>query len=323
MNFRDALIAQTKQHKTISVAEYMRACVQEYYATATPFGAAGDFITAPEISQIFGEIIGAWVAQAWLDAGSPQASIVELGGGRGTLMKDALRATKGVPQFHASTNVIMVESSPALAQMQMDALTAAHPRVSKQTAIEPLPNQPVFFIANEFFDALPIEQTIDGVPRMIMWDEDFGFRFQDSGQGEIREYCPAAEAIMHTICAHIKARGGALIAADYGYAKAVSGDTLQAVKNHRFVGAFESAGEADLTAHVNFEALMQIATTHGLQARLQTQGGFLQENGAELRAEALCRHADKPQQNNIIQGLERLMQPDKMGELFKVLAVWA
>ncbi len=325
MSLTEKLKKRLATEKFISVAEYMSACLLDpefgYYATRTPFGTKGDFITAPEISQIFGEIIGAWVASAWQSAGNPEASIVELGGGRGTLMHDALRATKNVPHFHARTQVVMVEASPALAKQQQEILRDAHPNTTTQTALLPLPERSCFFIANEFFDALPIEQTINGKLRRIVWDG--AFKFENLGQGEIMERCPEAKAIMQQICGHLKAHGGALIVADYGYTKAAPGETLQAVKNHAYVDVLATPGEADLTAHVNFEALATIAKRHQLHTRLQTQGDFLHENAAEFRAAALCKGRDAGQQAEIVQGLERLMAPHQMGELFKVMTILA
>lgn len=321
-NLRDRLKARIDAEGFISVADYMQACVQTYYATQQPFGVQGDFTTAPEISQIFGEIIGAWVAHAWLTSGMSQAAMVELGGGRGTLMKDALRATQTVSQFHERIQVVMVESSVALAKLQRETLAGAHPRVSSQTGIDPLPPCPCFFIANEFFDALPIEQTVQAEVRKIIWEHE-SFAFNAAQTGTIRERCPPAETLMQRLCAHLKTYGGALLAADYGHTKTRSGDTLQAVKNHRYIDIFACPGEADITAHVNFETLAAIATNQGLTVEVLTQGAFLQRHGAKLRLAALCKHADQAQQDQIVQGLERLMAPEQMGELFKVLLVVA
>lgn len=327
-------------HKSqISVAEYMELCNTHYYATRDPFGTQGDFTTAPEISQIFGELIGAWLAQTWHQLGSPKAVMCEAGGGRGTLMKDVLRATRNLPQFHDAIRVVMVETSPVLEALQRKALGASSeergsnrlsslaPRTLAPIEWHPnlnnLPSLPLLLVANEFLDALPIEQEVhtkEGWQQRHILMRDNTLSFSPVGD-RIRESSPACLAVMKQICDHIKRFGGAALFIDYGYNTAAEGDTLQALKNHKFHNPLETPGEADLTAHVNFGALQQAAIAMKLHGYYTTQGEFLRRLGAELRATALCKNTNHESRATILQGLERLVSPEQMGELFKVLCV--
>ncbi len=296
----------------------MEACNTHYYATRDPFGTAGDFTTAPEISQIFGELTGAWLADSWARLGAPKAVVCEIGPGRGTLMKDMLRATRNVPQFHASIRVRMIETSPALTALQRKTLNGAHVDIQWKTSLHDLPSLPLLLVANEFFDALPIHQFMhNGQERRIGLKGDAFCWLQ---QGIVtREVSPASLAVMQAIAAHIKAYEGAALIVDYGYRQAQQNDTLQALKNHTFHNPLETPGEADLTAHVDFGALEKQA--QGLKTHYTTQGEFLRRLGAELRAAALCATANSEQRTTILSGLERIVAPSQMGELFKVLSV--
>lgn len=332
------------QSGSISVADYMELALAHpehgYYRKQDPLGARGDFITAPEISQIFGEMIGVWAAQAWMQMGGGPISLVELGPGRGTLMADALRATKKAPEFHDSITVHMVETSPTLAHAQYLKLRNEHPRIEWLDSVEQLPDSPSIIIANEFFDALPIKQfvmTDDGVrERRVAWNEQTqefmfsegpaGLQLAKSGQtippGTVMEQCPAARSIMRTLSARLKRHHGAAIIIDYGYLGDAHHDTLQALKSHQFHPVLKEPGEADLTAHVDFSTLMGIARDEGLQTGpLMNQGEFLVRMGAELRLEQLLKHAAPAQRDPLISGLNRLISPQAMGELFKVMAV--
>lgn len=326
------------------MADYMEACNTHYYATRDPFGTQGDFTTAPEISQIFGELIGAWLASAWQQLGNPKAVLCEVGPGRGTLMKDILRATRNVPQFHASIRVRMIETSPTLTALQRKTLNNAHGDIEWKTSLDDLPSLPLLLVANEFFDALPIHQFLqNGEERRIGLKEDTFCWLQEGAV--TREASPASLAVMQVIARHIKTHSGAALVVDYGYdtrhrepeAKQSSftdkldrvvanaprdngnRDTLQALKNHQFVDILSTPGEADLTAHVDFGALQQQAV--GLRTHYTTQGEFLRRLGAELRAATLCKNASSEQQKTILSGLERIVAPSQMGELFKVLAI--
>ncbi len=327
----------------ISIADYMALALGHpehgYYIKRDPLGARGDFITAPEISQIFGEMIGLWCAQVWAQLGGGPISIVELGPGRGTLMADFLRATKSATQFHESITIHMVETSPTLAHAQYIALRDQHPRIEWLDSVEQLPKNRTLIIANEFFDALPIKQyvmTEAGMrERRVTWDEAadaFEFTLAEPGlmlaksgtqipTGTIMEHSPASRSVMRQLTAHVHAHGGAGLIIDYGYLGEAHHDTLQALKNHLFHPVLADPGEADITAHVDFSTLMSIAQDGGnYVAPLINQGEFLVRMGAQLRLEMLLRNANAAQRSNLITGLERLVSPQAMGELFKVMA---
>ena len=337
---RDKIIAEGP----ISIADYMALALSHpehgYYKKQDPFGARGDFITAPEISQIFGEMIGVWSAEIWRQMGGGSLSIVELGPGRGTLMADLLRATKKVPELHDSLTIHMVETSPVLAHAQYVRLRDVHPRIEWLDDVSELPENKTIIIANEFFDALPIRQfvmTADGVrERRVDWhseSQEFyyvfgaqGLSLAKSGQviaaGTVMEQSPVARNIMRALSQHLKEHGGASLFIDYGYLGEAHHDTLQAVKSHMFHPVLKDPGEADITAHVDFTTLMQIAAgaggyVHGLAA----QGDFLKRLGANVRAEMLLRSASDAQKESISAGLQRLTSPQEMGDLFKVMAV--
>jgi NADH dehydrogenase [ubiquinone] 1 alpha subcomplex assembly factor 7 len=332
------------QQGSISVADYMELALAHpehgYYRKQDPLGARGDFITAPEISQIFGEMIGLWCAQIWMQMGRGPVSLVELGPGRGTLMGDVLRATRKIPEFHDAITIHMVETSPMLAHTQYLRLRHEHPRIEWLDSVEALPESPTILIANEFFDALPIKQfvmTEDGVRERRVAFESGEFMFVDgpaglqlakSGQaiapGTVMEQCPAARSIMRLLAARLKAHGGAALVIDYGYFGDAHHDTLQAMKAHSFHSVLRDPGEVDLTAHVDFATLMGIARDGGLMVpELVTQGEFLLRMGAEMRLQALLKAAAPAQRDLLITGLQRLISPQAMGNLFKVMAVCA
>ena len=328
----------------ISVADYMELALAHpeygYYRKQDPLGARGDFTTAPEISQIFGEMVGLWCAQVWMALGQGPISLVELGPGRGTLMADLLRATKRVQDFHDSITIHMVETSPTLAHAQYMALRHEHPRIEWLDSMDELPPSRTILVANEFFDALPIKQfvmTEDGVrERRITWQEESqefvftegpaGLQLAKSGQtipvGTVMEQCPAARNMMRSLSARLREHGGAALIIDYGYLGEAHHDTLQALRAHQFYPVLRDPGDADLTAHVDFTTLMSIARDGGLfVAPLITQGEFLVRMGAELWAEMLLKTAQGAQRDAIVSGLKRLVSPQAMGELFKVMAV--
>ena len=329
----EKLRARIRAEGPISVAEYMQACLADpehgYYMQRDAFGAKGDFITAPEISQIFGELLGAWVAQGWLQMGAPaKLALVELGPGRGTLMKDVLRATRHVPGFHAALSIHLVETSPRLRDIQRNALSDFRLPCFWHDDVMSLPAKPSLILANEFFDALPIEQTvrdIDGkaqTRRVGLQGEDLYFL----PEGPVwQEFCPAAEGIMQHLSAHLLAQHGAALIIDYGYAtppKTGAADTLQAVRNHAYADVFDQPGFADLTAHVDFSSLAQIAERQGLRAwGTIGQGMFLDRLGGEIRLNQLLQKAEDKQRDALISGWRRLISPNAMGTLFKALAI--
>ncbi len=324
----------------VTVADYMAECLLHpehgYYSTREPFGAAGDFTTAPEISQMFGELLGLCLAQAWLDQGSPSpVTLAELGPGRGTLMADLLRATRGVPGFHQAARVHLVEASPRLRALQRETL-GGHPAAWLDRASD-LPDGPLFLVANEFFDALPIRQFVRGPEgwreRMVGLAEGrlswglgpetalaaLAHRLGDTAPGDIVEFCPAAGPIMAEIARRIAAAGGLALAVDYGGWRS-RGDTLQALRAHRFDDPLAAPGEADLTAHVDFEALARAAAPCG--TALTPQGALLLRLGLEPRAARLARSLTGEALASHEAASRRLTDATEMGTLFKALAVF-
>ena len=310
-----------------------------YYMTRDPLGAAGDFTTSPEISQMFGELIGLWAAETWSIMGRPApVLLVELGPGRGTLMADALRATRVVPGFRDAASVHLVETSPVLRDTQSRALVGAGVEVSWHANLADVPAGPAVVIANELFDALPIRQVVRTETgwheRMVgLGPEDqliFGLAPEPDRHvglpgtpGDVLEVNEAGIALARDLSARLVGQGGAALVIDYGRARSARGDTLQAVRAHGYADPLAAPGEADLTTHVDFAALARAAaragaTLHG-PAR---QGDFLRALGIEARAERLKRNASPDQARAIDAALSRLTGsgPADMGELFKVLA---
>ncbi len=334
---------QIAQTGPITVAEYMALCLtdpeQGYYTTRDPLGVQGDFITAPEISQMFGELIGLWLAQCWLDQGRPApVTLTELGPGRGTLMADALRATRIVPGFHEALRLVLVEASPVLRARQRAALAGSE--ITFADTAEALPEAPLLLIANEFFDALPVRQFqragAGWRERMVGLDAGGGLAFGLSGpvapealaprladtrEGEVVELCPAAPGIAQEIARRISAHGGAALIVDYGGWRG-TGDTLQALAGHRFADPLAAPGTADLTAHVDFEPIARAARAAGAAvAPLTTQGTFLARLGIAERAAALSRGLAGAALTAHEAAHRRLTAPEEMGTLFKVLAL--
>lgn len=347
MNPVDQHLRQLIAHQgPVSVARYMQLALGHpehgYYMRADPLGAAGDFITSPEISQIFGELIGAWCVQSWRDMGSPAAfALTELGPGRGTLMADALRAAKHAPDFLAAAQLHLVETSPVLRAKQ---LAAIGPRAGWHHSVDTLPELPMLIIANEFFDALPVRQFQRAgrgwYERMVGSDPDtdelvfclspeplVDISFlpdagRDAPAGTIIEICPAAVAIAGALAHRIAANGGAALIIDYGHAASAPGDTLQAMRAHTYCDVLADPGCADLTAHVDFAQLAGAARAAGARVYGSVaQGVFLNRLGIQQRAEILLRNADAAQAEQIRTAVARLTAPDQMGSLFKVMAM--
>ncbi|MBN8532060.1 MAG: SAM-dependent methyltransferase [Alphaproteobacteria bacterium] len=329
------IAARIRAGGPMPLTEYMGLCLGHpehgYYTTRDPLGLSGDFITAPEISQVFGELIGAWVAATWQEQGEKPFRLIELGPGRGTLMKDALRATLRVPGFHEQASLHLVEMSPVLRAAQSLSLAGGPLTPSWHRDIEEIPDDlPWFVIANEFFDALPIAQYRQGTNRHVTV-EGGNFAFIDlpcdailappypAAPEGIWERCLAGEAILARLAARIVATGGAALIIDYGYAGGTNGDTLQAVRRHMPCSPLEHQGEADLTAHVDFLALQTIAARAGCHTALLSQGAFLRHMGIDLRLDALHARTTPEQAAALKSGAMRLTEPNQMGELFKVL----
>ncbi len=321
----------------IPIAHYMAEANARYYASRDPFGAAGDFVTAPEISQMFGELTGLWLADIWQRAGSPErVCYVELGPGRGTLARDALRAAGRAglaPEVH------FVETSPALTALQR----AAHPGATWHHDLASLPlDRPLLVVANEFLDALPVRQIVRTAAgwreRMVGLDADGGFipvagtrpmdaavtaRFADAAEGAIIEASPATAAVVQEVASRLAAQGGAALFIDYGYARPQLGSTLQALRAHRKVDPFAEPGEADLTALVDFATLAEVAEQAGARwLGTCEQGAWLSALGIGARAASLVRAA--PHAAKAIEAATvRLTAPAEMGTLFKVMGLAA
>ncbi len=323
------LIRQIATTGPIRLSDFMAACLTDpvdgYYTTRDPLGAQGDFTTAPEVSQMFGEMIGLWLAQTWVDAGRPAPFVLaELGPGRGTLMTDVLRAARIVPDLVDAAQIWLVEASPALRARQAELL----PTAQWADTVADLPPGPLLCIANEFFDALPIRQhqrtetgwaeRMVGVSgRALVFglapatpDPELDRRFGDAAPGTIIETCPMAEALVQILAG----RHATLLAVDYG-AWDGTGDTLQAVQNHGYADLLATPGTTDLTAHVGFRWLAEAGRP--LIPHFTTQGAFLERLGVTPRARTLAV-ADP---DTIRTQHRRLTHPEEMGTLFKVLAL--
>lgn len=323
MPLEELIKERIRKHGPLSVADYMAMCLTHpefgYYMRRDPLGVAGDFTTAPEISQIFGELVGMWLAAQWQKQGKPGAILVEFGPGRGTLMADLLRATKKVGGFHEAISVHLVEASPVLKQKQWQALAGKHSTINWHESIESLPDAPIFFIANEFFDALPVRQFINGKERMVGLEKEI-FCFLPKA-GDITETSPESLDVMQKLASRV-AKGGAGLVVDYGYMGGSKGDSLQAMKKHGYTDVLDDPGEADITAHVDFDALAECAKKAGAEVYgALPQGKFLLQIGASQRLMNLCAAATDAQKKDLMSGFERLIAHEQMGELFKVLAL--
>ncbi|WP_417249387.1 class I SAM-dependent methyltransferase [Celeribacter sp.] len=339
----DIITRRIAQTGPITLADYMAECLLHpthgYYTTRDPLGARGDFTTAPEVSQMFGELIGLALAEAWLAQGAPSpVTFAELGPGRGTLMADALRATKGVAGFHEAIRLHLVEASPTLRARQRAALESYD--VTWCDRIEELPDAPLLLVANEFFDALPIRQFTrdakgwretqvglkDGALTLGLSQPApiaaLDHRLSDTRAGDIVETCPASLPIMSDISRRITAHGGTALIIDYGGWHSL-GDTFQALEAHEMVDPLARPGAADLTAHVDFEALAQVAKGMGAATGYMEQREMLWHFGIEQRASSLATGKDDAEAAVIEAAFLRLTSETEMGTLFKALAISA
>ncbi len=339
------LVRRIRLDGPMRVDAFMAECLfnprHGYYAGAQAgevLGARGDFTTAPEISQMFGELVGLALAQAWRDQGAPAPFVLaELGPGHGTLMADLLRATRTVPGFAAAARIVLVEAAPGLRARQGERLGPG-PRWIDRVA--DLPELPLFLLANEFFDAQPIRQFLRAGAgwreRLVGLEQKdaearltFGLgaplpvaelagRLATTTEGQMVETSPAATAIMTEIAGRIARHGGAALVIDYG-ARESLGDSLQAVRAHRKVGVLECPGQADLSAHVDFGALIRAARP--LTGALTGQGRFLERLGITARARTLAARLEGAPLRAHLAAHRRLTDPTQMGELFKVLGL--
>ncbi len=339
---KDHFIKRIEAAGPMTLAAYMGECLMHpahgYYQQQAVFGAEGDFTTAPEVSQMFGEMIGLWLADRWTKMDRPNpVNLIELGPGRGTLMADILRAVSPVEDFSAALQVHFVEASTQLRAAQAEKV----PNAQWHDTLAHVPEGPSLIIANEFFDALPIHQyektggkwvermvgCIDGDLAMVGGPCGPQFSLIDEAikagpEGSIAEACPAALSIIGDISERLNTHGGAALVVDYGYRKTAAGDTFQAMQKHAYVDPFTAPGEADLTAHVNFELLKAAATEKGLRAfGPAMQGMFLMAIGLGARAQVLAGQGDEAFSASILSDLKRLTAIDQMGTLFKVLAL--
>ena len=342
IGLKQKLIAEIDRTGPMTVADYMTRCLLDpahgYYTNAQPFGPSGDFITAPEVSQMFGELLGLCLAQSWIEQGKPDKFLlVELGPGRGTLMGDLLRAVKSVPGFLDAAELWLVEASPTLREVQTEAL--AMDSMNFAQTVDQLPDQPIFLIANEFFDCLPIRQfrkTDLGWQEQMVGaaDGELGFVLgpampeaaipdwaRSLPNGAMIETSPAAAAIAEDLARRIGANGGTALIFDYGAADG-NGDTLQALKAHKKRDPLEEPGKCDLTAHVNFADLARAAAPYAAVSQVIPQGELLHRLGIGQRAQALIQNSPPHKQQVHINAYHRLTDPDQMGQLFKAIAIY-
>lgn len=334
------LSAAIEKTGPISLYDFMKLALGHpefgYYSRQEPFGELGDFITAPEISQMFGELIGLWAVDAWLKLGSPaKFHLVELGPGNGTLMADALRSARVAPGFLAAAQIQLVENSPRLRAKQANSLSDHE--VFWHDTFPVLEDMPIILIANEFFDALPIHQYCyqdGGWRERLVSTAEKGFSFSlststtslelvpESSDGDIYETCPDGEKIVDRLSEFLFRNSGTALIIDYGAVDTILGDSFQAVKGHGQVDPLSNPGEADLTAHVKFATLKKIAGNHGVTVQGPTsQGRFLERLGIEARHHILCQKANDAQKKMLDAQLRRLTSASEMGTLFKVMAL--
>jgi NADH dehydrogenase [ubiquinone] 1 alpha subcomplex assembly factor 7 len=340
----DGIKALIAQAGPITVERYMALALGDpdlgYYMSRNPFGASGDFTTAPEISQMFGELLGLWAAEVWSSMGSPNpVHLVEVGPGRGTLMSDALRAARIAPEFRAALDVWLVETSPTLAATQHELLLDSGVAVAWTQHLGEIPDGPAIVLANEFLDALPVRQFVrvggQWRERTVRLDKDGNLAFDvaaaaerdikgNARNGEILEVNPSGHRFMFQLGSRLVKQGGAALIVDYGHSITGVGDTLQALRAHRYVDPLAAPGECDLTAHVDFAAMTRSASATGAAVYGPIdQGDFLRAIGIDLRTKALAERADSERAEELRRTRDRLVGKGKgeMGALFKAMAV--
>jgi len=338
MTSLESLIRQIiAQEGPVPVARFMQIALQHpehgYYMKGDPLGVAGDFTTAPEISQMFGELIGLWCAEVWRLLGKPSPFVLlELGPGRGTLMQDALRATAKIEGFHSALRLHLIESNETLRAQQVEKLRDHAPVYCADLAS--LPDLPLIAVANEFLDAMPVHQyvkTEQGWRERLVGMSDDRLVFVEESRDTMLplpddkmfyELSPLGVAVTEALAAHIAAHRGAALLIDYGATEPSGADTLQAVSGHERVSPLERVGHVDLTAHVDFLALRLAARKHGVHvSETVTQADFLKAMGIDLRAWQLKMKAGYEEALAIEASLQRLVDPRQMGTLFKVMSL--
>lgn len=336
MSLAARLTEYIRENGPMTVADYMSACLNDpedgYYATRPSIGGANaDFLTAPEASQMFGELIGLWCAHEWDTLGKPAFNLIELGPGRGVLMQDMLRATRGIEGFDESSNIVLVETSAPLRDEQAERV----PDPEWALRLEDAPPGPSFIIANEFLDCMPIRQFVRGEDgwheKLVGLDEADNLMFglsaaipapdSDDEPGTVREIAPALESLIYELERRLHEAPARALFIDYGYVRPEGADTLQALKRHKKQDPIETPGEADLTAHVDFARVAQLAEQAGLAVYGPiTQGQFLRALGIDFRAEALSK-ANPQHAERLAREVRRLTHADEMGALFKVICL--
>ena len=349
----ELLIRRIRLGGPITVADYMAEALGHpdhgYYKRADPFGLAGDFVTSPEISQMFGELLGAWCADVWLKMASPDpVRLIEYGPGRGTLMADALRATRRVAGFHAAIAIDFIETSPLLRKLQADAVRSTGLSLAPplwHDSLATVPEGPLILVTNELFDALPIHQFQsrggrwhERVVALNQNGDGLAFALRAPGprlalvrhnaallpEGTIVEVCPAGIAIAGQIARRIARHGGAAVIIDYGHDGGGTGESLQAVRRHGKHDPLDEPGSADLSAHVDFGLLGDAARQAGARCHGPIPQNLLLERlGIRARADALMKNATPAQAEDIRASLERFLHLEQMGTLFKALAIAA
>lgn len=348
MSLKERLVQEIKLEGPLSLSYFMQCCLSDskygYYQKQNPFGESGDFITSPEISQIFGEIIALYCIYQYQQIGSPnEFQVVELGPGNGSLMHDFLRTSQKFPDFFSKISVCLIEISTRLQDIQKNKLKMFGVPVTHYQSCSDIPQKQSFIIANEFFDALPIiqfelkdatwyERKIDYKEKEFifclvptMQSANYSRQFLQDAQvtnGDIFELSPPTIAIFSDICSFIAKTKSRSLIIDYGYADLDFKPTLQALKKHQHHNIFDNLGTSDLTAHVNFNMLKKIAKDNMLNSKLITQKIFLESLGIKQRANMLKKNKDYITINKIEKSVERLTSTTQMGELFKILEIF-
>ncbi len=344
----DIIRLEIQQHGPITIERYMDLALMHpqfgYYQRSEPFGASGDFITSPDISQMFGELIGLWCVDCWSKLGCPQQfTLCEIGPGRGTLMQDALRSSKIVPEFQKAAQITLIEQSARLQKQQQQALQ--NHNVTWLSSVQELPVQmPLIVFGNELLDALPIRQFViknkKWLERRVALNGD-AFEFcegeisdtemleqlppcSEFEEGDIYELNPLAREIISHLSQQVAQQKGYALFIDYGPEDIETGDSFQAIKSHKYVNPLENPGTSDLTSHVRFAQLSKLAQQGGCKVSATTsQGRFLERLGIEARAMILSRNADESQKQKIAADLRRLVSSEEMGTLFKAFSFHA
>jgi SAM-dependent MidA family methyltransferase len=337
----DSIKTLIENEGSVGVDRFISEAVRYYYNAKDPFGERGDFVTAPEVSQMFGELIGVWIFDIWEQLGYPEAiQLIEVGPGRGTLISDIQRVLFNVGKLRQALSIVLVENSKTLIEKQKSVVQHANVNWC-ETLDDPIileSDIPLILIANEFLDALPIKQfekiEHDWKERVIVLKDktfDFGlkdidntskFEFPKAETGEIFEYSDERIRFIKDIISLLKSRKGAALFIDYGHMQSNTGDTLQAVKNHQFTSVLSELGEADLTSHVDFEVLKNIALKSEVMAHgPTTQAEFLHQLGIGVRLNTLMQNASEDKKKELEFAYNRLCSNKEMGELFKVMAL--